>query len=99
MNETEIHTDPGAPIYLLNLHQKMSALLRPIGKTLNSLAHSHCGWLGFMIAHKGWIQPLCHQSTTQFMTGNRLRGIDTVTCVAFGTEAIDADCIFSAFMA
>ena len=37
------------------------------------------------------------------MTGKRLRGIDTlakpVGCVAFGTEAIDADCIFSAFMA
>jgi len=48
---------------------------------------------------------LCFTSKTlaQFMTGKRLRGIDTlakpVGCVAFGTEAIDADCIFSAFMA
>jgi hypothetical protein len=77
----------------------MSALSRLMGKTLNSLAHSHSGWLGFMMAHKARIQSLCHQSTAQFMTGNRLRGIDTVACVAFGTEAIDADCIFSAFMA
>ncbi len=29
------------------------------------------------MAHKGWIQPLCHPSTAQFMTGKRLRGIDT----------------------
>lgn len=81
----------------------MSALSRLMGKTLNSLAHSHSGWLSFKMAHKGWIQPLCHPSTAQFMTGNRLRGIDTlakpVGCVAFGTEAIDADCIFSDFMA
>ena len=35
----------------------------------------------------------------QFMTGKRLRRIDTVACVAFGTEAIDAECICSAFMA
>jgi len=55
----------------------MSALLRPIGKTLNSLAYFHSSWLGFMMAHEGWIQPLCHQSTDQFMTGRRLRGIDT----------------------
>ena len=48
-----------------------------MGKTLNSLAHSHSGWLGFMMAHKARIQSLCHQSTAQFMTGNRLRGIDT----------------------
>jgi hypothetical protein len=48
-----------------------------MGKTFNSLAHSHCGWLGFMMAHKGWIQLLCHLPTVQFMTGNRLRGIDT----------------------
>jgi hypothetical protein len=77
----------------------MSALSRLMGKTLKSLAHSHSGWSGFMVTHKARIQPLCHPSTVQLMTGNRLRGIDTVACVAFGTEAIDADCIFSAFMA
>ena len=36
------------------------------------------------------------------MTGKRLRGIDTLIKplgVEFVTEAIDADCIFSAFMA
>jgi hypothetical protein len=77
----------------------MSALSRLMGKTLNSLAHSHSGWLGFIVTHKARIQLLCHRPTAQLMTGNRLRGIDTVACVAFGTEAIDADCIFSAFIA
>ena len=48
---------------------------------------------------------LCFNRKTsdQFMTGRRLRGIDTearlVGCIADRTEVADVDCIFSDFMA